>query len=66
MCQAFEGERRYMDACDEFTRLKGYNAQKAGVAREDCPERDHPLPEYSDVRQWQTGWDTAAAGREPW
>lgn len=66
MCQAFAGEQSYLFARDKSTRRRGYDAQKAGIPRDKCPERDHPDPEYSDVRHWQNGWDTAAEGREPW
>lgn len=66
MCQAYEGERAYMARCEKSMRKKGYDAMKAGVARDDNPEPDHELPEYSHKRQWWDGWDTANAGKEPW
>ena len=66
MCQAYEGERNYMLAQEEWIRRKGYDAQKAGVPRDENPGRDHSNPEYSDKHQWWMGWDTAAAGREAW
>lgn len=66
MCQAFDGEQRYMLARDKNLRQRGYNAQKSGVARDANPEPDHELPEYSDKRQWWFGWDTAAQGEETW
>lgn len=66
MCQAFEGEQRAMFAHDRYVRRKGWDAQKAGVPREDNQEPDHPLPDYSDKNQWWLGWDTAAKGEEPW
>lgn len=66
MCQAYEVEHSYMLSRDRWTRKKGYDAQKAGVPREANPEQDHPNPEYSDKRQWWSGWDAAAAGRNAW
>ena len=61
MCQAFEGERDYMNSRSAWIRSKGYNAQKAGI-----PKTDNPIPEYSDKVEWELGWETAAAGRELW
>lgn len=66
MCQAYEGERDYILGHERWMRERGYNAQKACVSREANPERDHENQEYSDKRQWWLGWDTAAAGRDPW
>jgi hypothetical protein len=66
MCQAFAGESAYMFARDKWIRRKGYDAQRAGVPREDNPELDHPNPEYSNKRQWDLGWQTAASGDKPW
>ena len=66
MCQAFEGERDYMNSRSAWIRSKGYNAQKAGTPKTDNPESDHPIPEYSDKVEWDLGWETAAAGRELW
>lgn len=66
MCQAYEGELSYLIARDRSTRQRGYDAQKAGIPRADCPEREHPNPEYSDARQWLMGWDTAARGGAAW
>lgn len=65
MCQAYEGERNYILAHEEYIRRKGYDAQKAGMPRDSNPERDHTNPEYSDKRQWWFGYDTAAKGQEP-
>ena len=59
MCQAFEGERDYMNSRSAWIRSKGYNAQKAGIPKTDNPE-------YSDKVEWELGWETAAAGRELW
>ena len=66
MCQAFEGERDYMNGRSAWIRSKGYNAQKAGIPKTDNPESAHPIPEYSDKVEWELGWETAAAGRELW
>ena len=66
MCQAFAGEQNYLFARDKSTRRRGYDAQQAGVPRDQCPESDHSNPEYSDKVQWEYGWDTAADGRELW
>ncbi len=66
MCQAFEGEQNFLLAMDKSTRRRGYDAQKAGIPRDDNPEQDHNNPRYSDKVQWWYGWDTAAEGREPW
>lgn len=66
MCQAFEGERDYMNSRSAWIRSKGYNAQKAGIPKTDNPESVHPIPEYSDKVEWGLGWETAAAGRELW
>ena len=61
MCQAFDGERDYMNNRSAWIRSKGYNAQKA-----DNPESDHPIPEYSDKVEWELCWETTAVGRELW
>lgn len=66
MCQAFEGERNYLLAHQKIVRKRGWDAQKAGIPREQNPEYDHPLKEYSDKVQWWYGWDTAAEGRDAW
>ena len=55
-----------MLASDKATRRRGYDAFKAGIPREDNPEQDHALREYSHKVQWWYGWDTAQKGREPW
>lgn len=66
MCQAFAGESAYLSAKDRFIRFRGYEAQQAGVPRHECPEQEHPNPEYSEANQWRLGWDTAENGRSPW
>lgn len=66
MCQAYEGEAAFLRASDKLCRLKGYEAQKAGVPLEANPEPDHSLKEYSRKHQWELGWRTAEAGREAW
>lgn len=66
MCQAFDGERSFLLSMDRATRKRGYDAQKAGIPRDKNPEQDHELPEYSDKRQWWTGWDLANNGRSIW
>ena len=66
MCQAFAGEQQYLFSVDRDTRMRGYDAQKKGIKREDNPERDHQYSEYSQKNQWWNGWDTAADGRKVW
>jgi len=66
MCQAYEAEQASIFFHDKCVRSRGWNAQKEGVPREDNPEPDHPLPEYSDKRMWWQGWDTAERGEEKW
>lgn len=66
MCQAYESERDYMSSRSAWIRRKGYEAQKAGVAKKENPESSHPMPEYSDQVEWDLGWETAAAGRPLW
>lgn len=66
MCQKAEGESNYLLARDRSIRERGYRAFQDGIPITSCPEADHPLPEYSDKRQWELGWSTAESGREVW
>jgi ribosome modulation factor len=66
MCQAFAGEQAFLIARDRNTRKRGYEAQKAGTPREECPEREHRYEQYSLAHQWRMGWDTAARGDDLW
>lgn len=67
MCQMSEGERNYLTAVDRSTRKRGYDAFKAGEPiTAALAEADHPLKQYSDRRQFEMGWRTAEAGRDPW
>ncbi len=66
MCQAYDGEQRAIFFHERFIRKKGFEAFHSGISLEDCPEADHPNPQYSDRRQWGLGWETAKEGRECW
>lgn len=67
MCQKAEGESNYLVAVDKATRMRGYNAFKAGEPiANSISEHDHPLEDYSDRHQWKIGWRTAQAGHDPW
>lgn len=66
MCQKAQGESDYLVARDRHIRAKGYKAFSDGVPITNCPESDHPNPDYSDKRQWEMGWRTAEAGEKAW
>ena len=61
MCQAYEGERSFISACERTYREEGYKAQKEGKCK--C---SNPKKWDSEKEHWNIGWEIAKANTILW
>ncbi len=61
MCQAFEGEQSFMEACCKDSRGMGYRAYQAGLTLDDVPTN---LSWTFDPDSWKVGFYLAEKGAE--